>query len=406
VLGAVLVMLADRRASMLTAHPVVQALGRWSYSIYLWHWPLLVAALYLRVPRGVALYAALFAASVAMGALSYRFIEEPVRHSRFGRRVRWPGVIAIVLMVLVPVVSIVWTHGAPVRLPRELARIEEQMLSKENNLDRTVTGQAKCGWGKQSGRLPECRFGADQGVATVAVWGDSHASKSMPAIHDAARRRGLGVTLYYRNGCRPLQGLVSLKGGTLKDCRAFNRAVLDRLAAKPELDSVILIASWPYDLGAGKRDDADIRTYFGAAPLDDVEARHREYLSHLVDDLCALKRIKRRVAIAAPLPYYGVDVPKTMASTYLFEGKITTPYMPLREHLARNAPLLDAMAEASARCGVEVLDPLPYFCAAGTCQGALDGVPVYSDDNHLSKHGNAAVQPLYEAFFSRDPQRR
>lgn len=406
VLGAVLVLLADRRESVLTAHPVVQAIGRWSYSIYLWHWPLLVAALYLRVPRGVGLYVALFATSVALGALSYRLVEEPIRHSAFGRRIRWRGMFAIVLMVILPVAVIVWTHGAPVRLPRELARIEEQMLSQENNLDRTITGQAKCGWGKQSGRLPECRFGAGEGAETVAVWGDSHASKSMPAIDAAARRHGLGVTLYYRNGCRPLQGLVSLKGGTLKDCRAFNRAVLERISAKPELDSVLLIASWPYDLGAGKRGDADVRTYFGASPLDDVEARHREYLGHLVDDLCALKRAKRRVAIIAPLPYYGVDVPKTMASTYLFEGRLSVPSMALREHLARNASLLDAMADAHARCGVEVLDPLPYFCDAGTCQGALDGVPVYSDDNHLSKRGNIAVQPMYEDFFAKDAQRR
>jgi hypothetical protein len=192
----------------------------------------------------------------------------------------------------------------------------------------------------------------------------------------------------------------------LKDCRAFNRAVLARLADNPGLDTVLLIASWPYDLGAGKMDEAAIRTYFGSAPLATVEARHREYTEHLLADLCALKQLKKRVAITAPLPYFGVDVPRTMASSTLLDGQAQVPSQARREHTARNARLLGALDEAQQRCGIEVLDPLPYFCDADQCRGARDGVPLYSDDNHLGQFGNTVIQPLFEAFFRAGIQSR
>jgi peptidoglycan/LPS O-acetylase OafA/YrhL len=406
VLGAVLVLLANRQSSLLTAHPVVQALGRWSYSIYLWHWPLLVAALYLHLPRGLGLSLGLLAGSVALGALSYRFVEEPFRHTRFGRQMRWRSMGLLVLAVAVPVVLIIWSEGVPARLPAALAPIETQRLEREEAVMKSVTGESRCAWKTSSGTLPECRFGAATAPPSVAVWGDSHASKSIPAIHEAARRQGIGVYLYFRNGCRPLQGLVTEKRGAIKDCRAYNRAVFDRLAGNPAVDTVLLIASWPYDLGAGKMDEAAIRTYFGVAPLETVEARHREYTEHLLTDLCALKQFKKRVAITAPLPYFGVDVPRTMASRYLLDGVARAPSQTRREHAARNARLLGVLDEAQRRCGIEVLDPLPYFCDADTCRGARDGVPLYSDDNHLGRFGNTVIRPLFEDFFRAGLQSR
>lgn len=406
VLGAVLVLLANRQTSIFSGHPALQALGRWSYSIYLWHWPLLVAATYLHLPHGVGLSLGLLAVSVALGALSYRFVEEPFRHSQFGRRLRWRGMLALVLLVVLPSALILGSQGAPARLPAGLARIEAERLEIDQALVKSVSGETRCGWQKSSGRLPECRFGAADATPSIAVWGDSHASKSMLAIDRAARRQGLGVTLYFRNGCRPLQGLVTDKRGELKDCRDYNRAVLDRLVANPRIDTVLLIASWPYDLGGGKMAASAVRTYFGAAPLASPEARHIEYTHHLVADLCALKQLKKRVAITAPLPYFGVDVPRTMASDYLFDGRVQVPSQPRQVHLAHNARLLGALDEAHQRCGIEVLDPLPYFCDSDACRGARDGVPLYSDDNHLGRHGNTVIQPLFEAFFQSGRQSR
>jgi hypothetical protein len=222
----------------------------------------------------------------------------------------------------------------------------------------------------------------------------------MLAIHGAAKHNGLGVALYFRNGCRPLQGLMTQKWeGILKDCRKFNRKVLDRITANEQVDTVLLVANWSYDLGGGKVGDEEIQTYFGDAPLASTDARHKEYVEHVVADLCALKQSKKRVAVTAPLPYFGIDVAKSMARTYLFNGSARVPTIARREHDSRNQLLLMGLSEARVRCGVEILDPLGFFCDDANCYGARNGIPVFGDDNHLSKQGNALIQPLFDSYF-------
>ena len=72
VLGVYFIILSNRETSLLTNNRLFQTLGKWSYSIYLWHWPIMVFGEYLKldywVPIGISL-------SVVFGAISYYAIE-------------------------------------------------------------------------------------------------------------------------------------------------------------------------------------------------------------------------------------------------------------------------------------------------------------------------------------------
>lgn len=399
VMGTVMVLLSARQESVLTAAPFIQSLGRWSYSIYLWHWPLLVGALYLGVMQGTLLMVVLLLASVALGALSFRFIEEPFRHTGFGRRIRWRGILSLMFSVVIAAEIIVWAKGVPARLPDDLARIEQQMLIKETDVLKRMTGQTKCGWNKKSERITECRYGSADVAPTVAVWGDSHANKSILAMHQVAQRNDVGVALYYRNGCPPLQGYISRNGDNIRDCRSFNRQVLKRIVENQQLNTVVLVANWPSYLGSTKKNEDEAQIYFGIAPLLSREAQHKEFSEHMVADMCALRQFKKRVVVTTPMPYFGVNVPKHMAQTYISSGSANVPSLSRQEHMMRNGLLMGVLAEAHAMCGVEILDSLPIFCDGETCYGARQGIPLYSDDNHLSMHGNDLIQPFFEQYF-------
>ena len=73
VLGTFLIIQAQRQQSFFTTNRVFKYLGKWSYSIYLWHWPLVVALNYFSLPRGF-IYIALIL-SILLGYLSYKYIE-------------------------------------------------------------------------------------------------------------------------------------------------------------------------------------------------------------------------------------------------------------------------------------------------------------------------------------------
>src|SRR5690606_38513038 len=96
VAGAALVLLAAREQSLWTGNPVAQWIGTRSYSIYLWHWPLVVALGYLEQLSDPLWIAVAVFASLALGHVSYTFIEGPARR-RLTRMKTWSGAAALVV---------------------------------------------------------------------------------------------------------------------------------------------------------------------------------------------------------------------------------------------------------------------------------------------------------------------
>ena len=70
------------------------------------------------------------------------------------------------------------------------------------------------------------------------------------------------------------------------------------------------------------------------------------------------------------------------------------------EYKSRHQFILDLQDEARARCGVEILDPVPYLCDEDSCYGDLNGRPLYSDDDHLSEFGNKLLVPMFSKIFT------
>ena len=121
VLGAATIIYGQT-PTFLLANPIAQFFGTISYSLYLWHWPLLLAARYfgrVEKPLGVAL---LFAAMVLTAWLSYLFVETPFRAAwQLKSRIRI-AVPVTALAVLVAACGLIVRHnGAPRRLPDDIA---------------------------------------------------------------------------------------------------------------------------------------------------------------------------------------------------------------------------------------------------------------------------------------------
>ena len=59
-----------------------------------------------------------------------------------------------------------------------------------------------------------------------------------------------------------------------------------------------------------------------------------------------------------------------------------------------------AQDRAAKKCGVILLDPRPYLCSDGRCWGDADGLPLYTDDDHLSERGGQLLIPLFKQMFN------
>jgi hypothetical protein len=204
--------------------PFIQRLGDWSYSIYLWHWPTWVFALSWLAVRGYdvgsAQKIAMVGASLALGALSYRYVEQPVRTQRdFWTSRRLLAASGASFAGFAGFVSLAFlNHGFPGRLPEYLLPAE---LARRSN-----TPRDKCFRNANSTKKTTetyCSFGSAQPRQSVRdPVGDLCQPVSRAGFAARARQRIHGL-IATQSACRAFVDDAAVNAGDQPPCRQFNR---------------------------------------------------------------------------------------------------------------------------------------------------------------------------------------
>jgi peptidoglycan/LPS O-acetylase OafA/YrhL len=108
--GIAAVVYSTTQSNRLLSSPALRLIGRWSYGIYLFHWPLVVSHKFDNL-NCVVRFLLVTAISIVLSGLSYRFIESPIRNRRLPRMSLLP--VAVVAVAIVVVSLIVSTPTAP-----------------------------------------------------------------------------------------------------------------------------------------------------------------------------------------------------------------------------------------------------------------------------------------------------
>jgi hypothetical protein len=399
-LGAALLIWSGQGATpgvsaILRAAPAV-ALGRVSYSLYLWHWPLLVlAADVAQQPLTIVQRLGVVALSLGLATLTWRFVEQPWRRGAVDRP--WRRLGAVLPMLLAPVAAgavLFLGHGLPQRLSPEARALAD--------LEKTDVNPAReaCFEGADKAPPERCRFGAAPGVQgdEVLVWGDSHADAVTPGVVAWARARGWSVREAARGGCPPLVGVrVRVFGRLNRGCEAAAARALDQLAADRRLKLVVLAARWPlyrdappfYDVNS-PRVAVDTVGRPGVRP--DLSAALTATL-----DAIAARRPDLRVVVIGPVPELTLAPPECLAQQSQLGGRAA-----VCARVEAGPPLTRAMpAEAGIRAAVEdrpgvaAIFPTETLCRDSGCVGMMDGRPIYFDDDHLSASGARRLVPAW-----------
>ena len=222
-------------------------MGDWSYSIYLWHWPIWVFALSWLSVRGYGVSATqktlMVLASLALGAASYRYIEQPVRIRRdFWTHRRLLAGSGVSFAFLAGFVSLAFLNdGFPTRLPEYLLPAE---LAR-----RTNTPRDECFRNANSTKHATetyCSFGSEYaaGKPSAILWGDSFANQYLEPISSAAFASGIHGLIATQSACRAFIDDAARNSGDQQPCREFNRATLDFVLSRAEPSIVVLGSNW------------------------------------------------------------------------------------------------------------------------------------------------------------------
>lgn len=394
VLGTALVILAARKDSWLSGSLPAQILGKWSYSIYLWHWPVCVCLIQFGLTNGLYTAAGM-AVSVVLGGVSYAVVEMPFRKKIgfFSSRREMAFLSVMAAATAVCGLTLFYTKGLPGRVPADIRAVEAAAE------DRHRQKKQDCGFDKKSKSLKRCDVGSGDGEPAFVLWGDSHAGALTGAVVSASHAHGVS----YSAACPTLFG-VSLKGKTRSDCPAFNRQVFEAVQSLPGQVPLIIVNRFSYYLYGRNESikDGPALVYPDVQAKEAGKSKEGIFRETLVETLCTVSA-KRKLYIVKPIPEMGVDVPKTLARQMMTGRPAPDIFLPVADYEERHRTVVAALDEVRDRCGAILLDPVPYLCKDGRCLGSQDRIPFYFDDDHLNERGNQALAPMFSEVFAQRP---
>lgn len=396
VLGAAAILHAGTHGPTLVGRllslPVLVFVGLISYSLYLWHWPILTFAEYYLL-RALTWQEALAAAalSLVMATASWRFVERPFRRpdgvvkrpALFGTAAAASAALAAVGGLLIT------TGGLPGRLPAEIVAV-----TREQDLRRKAMKKCSAVLPDDARTIAGCRLGATAAAAPrFILWGDSHAAAILPGIDALAARAGWQGATAIHFGCAPVLGITKIMPDRA-DCDVYGEQAFRQIvAARP--DRVLLVGRWGRD-AEGERKAREESSGAAAAQAPPGEW----ILSGLIET--TVRRLREHgieVAVLGPVPEQQFNVPSVVGRSRAWNRPLPAR-LPLARFFERQKEVLAALDTVKSIDGVIVAYPHEALCDADGCRFERDGAPFYVDDDHISPLGAEEVAKAMTGVFA------
>lgn len=380
VLGSALVISSGdqtRLAVVLSSAPLV-LVGMVSYSLYLWHWPILAFARHLNgsinLPFGWLVMCILLSFGAAF--FSWRYIEEPFRtKGKFSGSSALAVAIASAAVLVFCSSVVLKGKGLPSRWSEGELNVAGSIRDFE---------QHKACWG----RLPvehSCRLGAAGPKPTVLVWGDSHAGALIPAFDHVLKSQGLAGIVATHGSCPPLLGVTKGEDRQSQSCNAFNNEIASWLeSGEHSISQVVFVARWNvYATGTRVPGEPGKSIVLSRADKADMP-REDIFEFGLLNTVELIRGLGIPLTIVEDLPEIGWNVP--LAVPVRSRLGLGTPVAPTLETVVERSVRANETLEKSKKLGVSIISLTGELCAP-SCSTIIDGNSVYADDNHIPVWG-------------------
>jgi peptidoglycan/LPS O-acetylase OafA/YrhL len=409
----------------LLCRPAMRALGRVSYSWYLWHWPvLLLMPRLLGQPAGLPAKLAATVVSAGLAVITLHLVENPGRFAAALRRsasasFALAGVAtattATACVLLLTVIPEPAGHGAaapkanivavpPAAVPaldpweaairqtfaqvRDAVAAAAALTAVPSNLNPSLANAPAdkaaifvngCMRSWREVGQSECATGDTASPTTVALIGDSHAAMWDPAFQQVAQQRHWRLETLAKVTC-PLQELHITSpylGREYTECEQWRGQIMARLQAEhPRL--VVLSMSRRY------------HTDFGFAAYDPA------WIDTLTRTVARLRSTGAAVLVLGPVADPESSVPSCL-SAHLDSATACAP----ARSVAVDSDGIAAEHAATAAGGGHYADLTDLFCTPDRCPVIVGNTLVFRDDNHVTTEYAQLLAPVIGALADR-----
>jgi len=392
VAGAVLMLLAGAAGartglSAVLALPPFQWVGKLSYSLYLWHWPVIVYAGMLTAQLTLPQRLACLALTLALSVLTYRLIENPIRRNGW--------LTAKAARALVPALLLTGTGVAAAYANARLAAHdldpEQRIIAASAAEPSTARARPGCVLDYETVTPKPCVFGDRDGAQrTIALFGDSHADHWSTPLIEAAKKDDYQVVTWLKNSCRASRLTVwssRLKRDYTECDRWREQAIGEIIQARPALVVISELA-----LTSGRK---------MTARKSDTASQDANWRAGLRSTLTTLSKAGLKVAFIRDVPFNDEHV-DTCVARALWRGEAPSLCDQTRAYAANDAMAAVERAIVQSVPGASYIDLTSQFCDARTCHVFIGGKLAFRDRHHLATPFAETLEPVVERAVLRE----
>lgn len=363
VLGTFAVIQSNSIGWISSRNRLVQEIGKYSYSLYLWHWPIIVGVAYVQIQQNILVMLGFL---IFFSILSYHLFEK--------RRIGAPLTLTSSTVVFLVSLMIYLSYGLPSRVS------DEYKLTQED-----YHKQFYGGAGYSANKVLD--IGDPLAPVSFFMVGDSFGLQYATYLDNFGKKAGLKAKVLFDHGCIILPSYTRyLRGVEDKTC-SEEYGKLKSMLAEDESVPLIMVYSWSsYEKNLGMRDVnekvsfEDASKYMNAIyeELDEIIQDGGQYRDYLL--------------VGAPQSAKS-NAFRCLAQAELLGAKLISrcEEFQSRDFLTHNEALYEF---SQLRENVNFFDPNEALCSAETCLVIDSRKPIHSDKSHLSIYGAEKVAPL------------
>jgi len=356
--------------SQLCSAKPIQIIGLSSFSLYLWHWPILVFLKYIYIDEFstlILLTALIF--TFAVSYLSWKYIENPFRRANSTKRLLL-FVASIYLILAGFALLAIASAGYPGR--------DSNLI---NSISSAIDSNYRCPPSSYRlyGASRSCLIGDAGTKPSIALLGNSHAQMYAPAIEQGLSKNKIAGLIIPLNGCLPTVDInISL------DCLKMASVNYEVLKNDVNIRTVVIAMTWYADDLIDSNDN----------PIDDANFSYREKSTlSLMHDL---SKAGKSVYLVAPIAIPNFDFASQASRALKFNKDDVAFSIPRTEFDKKYGLLISSL---SNKLGLRLIKPHEVLCDKNECFFSDSQGAYFSDSNHISSYGAKKIHKEFDPIF-------